>query len=98
VKLNTTDSIVTLLNKCEGQTIGILAAKYQYPDGELSIRSSISENKIITISIGEYMGDYFENDYYELLLDSVTTERTLNNGTLSQISRDSIRATKRFEL
>lgn len=98
VTLDLTDSTLNLVNKCDSLNIGILAANYQYPDGSVSIRSSITKNTILTVSIGEYMGDYFTNDYYELITDSVTTERTLINGTLSQISRDSIRTTKRYEL
>lgn len=98
VTMDLTDSTLNLVNQCNGSTLGIVAAQYQYPDGSLSIRSSFLIDTILTISIGEYMGDYFPEDYYEIIRDSVAVERIFNSGTLQEISKDSIRTTKRIEL
>ncbi|MEH6765049.1 MAG: hypothetical protein V7655_11165 [Aequorivita antarctica] len=97
VTVDLTDSIIYLKDKCEKRNLAIIAAKYEYPDGSLNIRSKISNDTILTISIGEYIGAY-EEKYYELLIDSVTTRWTINNRISVQLSKDSTRITKTIKL
>ncbi len=97
VTVDFTDSIIYLKDKCEKRNIAILAAKYEYPDGSLNIRSKITNDTILTIAIGEYMGAY-EEKYYELLIDSIATRWTINNRISVKLSKDSTRITKTIKL
>ncbi|MFD0976761.1 hypothetical protein [Salinimicrobium gaetbulicola] len=97
MKVDLTDSIVYLKDKCKNQNLSILAAKYEYPDGSLNVSSKITNDTISTISKSEFIGA-FEEKYYELIVDSITTKWTINNRIPVQLSKDSTRIIKRIRL
>ena len=97
ITVDHTDSVINLVNKCENKILRVLAAKYEYPDGSIEIESSIINDTITTVTIGDYLGDYKE-DYYELIQDSIICSWTVKNFNVSEIKKDSIRMTRKIKL
>jgi hypothetical protein len=95
--LNNKDTIVHLIDKCEANVLGTLAAKYQYPDGSSSSKSRITGDTITTITKDNYLGE-FHDDFYEVLTDSITIKKVLLEQRLTEIFKDSIRTTKKVKM
>jgi hypothetical protein len=95
IKGNLTDSIVYLKDSCSNKTVTILAGRYRYPDGSRLTKSKIYQDTIKTISVISSVGNY-EEDYYELISDSITTILKIEKLTVKIIFKDSIRQSERI--
>ncbi len=96
-QVDLTDSIIYLVNKCEGNIVGILARKCNYPDGILSSESSINNDTITTVTITESMGDYFQ-EYFELIRDSCICKWTVVDYKKIELDKDSVRTIQRIDI
>jgi hypothetical protein len=94
IRGNLTDSIVYLTDSCSDKTLTILAGKYRYPNGSKLIKSKVYQDTVKSISVSSFVGNY-EEGYYDLISDSVTTIVKIEKLEAKLIHKDSVRQTER---
>ena len=90
VSIDNIDSIIYLVDECNSKKLAILAAKYNYPDGNRTIESSINDSIIESTETFEYFGDYAE-DYHELVRELIKYSWKIKEKQMVIIERDTTR-------